>query len=492
MRRTNGGVTRRGLLRGAGVALTLPWLESLSRETARAQSVEAPRRFLPVFLPNGAHEFWRPAGGGSGTAWQLSSILEPFGEALKPKLSVVTNLENGSVFNPDGSAHVEPSHARLGGAWLTCVDAKAVREQLGIAEANGVSVDQLIAQHPTFKGKTALSSLQVGLSTPLSSCDGDGEPCSSSRSVSWASPTQPLYKLVDPLEVFNRIVGAAPQPDPTGVAAIEAQKRLARNRSVLDAVLENATRTRARLGADDQRRMDQFLDSVRAVERRVVGVSMGMGGAACTLPTADRLFKVEQSADAPRQTTEHYDKGSHADAMNNLIAMAFECDVTRVISYMLEDERSEFTYDNVEERTFTAQTSTPKGGRCPEYHSAQHQGGDVFASITWWNVGKVAELCRKLDAIKEAGGMSVLDNTVVLLGGCMQAGNHEADQLPVALVGGGNLGLKNDQHLVLDKRPLRDLYFTLLNDVYGVGVTDFGQNRTGAPPTRISQLLRGE
>ena len=151
--------------------------------------------------------------------------------------------------------------------------------------------------------------------------------------------------------------------------------------------------------------------------------------------------------------------------------MAFECDVTRVISYMLEDERSEFTYDNVQERAFTAASSSEKGGACPEYHSAQHDGGDVFATITWWNVGKVADLCRKLDAIEEAPGISVLDNSVVFLGACMHGGDHEADRLPVALLGGGNLGLENDQHIVLDKRPLRDLYFTLMNDVYGLAVT---------------------
>jgi hypothetical protein len=490
MTRMNRGISRRALLRGAGVALALPFLESLGRRTVSAQSADLPRRFLPVYLPNGTHEFWRPLGSGSGNAWQLSSILEPFGAALKPKLSVVTNLEHGSVFNADGSPYIESAHARLGGAWLTCVDAAAVRKQLGVDEANGVSVDQLLAQHPTFKGKTALSSLQVGLSTPLSSCDG--HPCSSSRSVSWASATQPLYKLVDPLEVFHRIVGAAPGPDPTGTAAVEAQKRRTRNKSVLDAVLENAANTRARLGASDQRRMDEFLDSVRAVEQRVVGVSTGMGGAACTLASAEGLPRVEQSALAPRQTTETYDKGAHADAMNSLIAMAFECDVTRVISYMLEDERSEFTYDHVVERAFTAETSSPKSGACPEYHAAQHAGGDVFASITWWNVGKVADLCRKLDAIREDQEKSVLDNTVVFFAGCMQGGNHWANQLPVALVGGGNLGLKNDEHVVLEtKRPLRDLYFTLLNDVYGLGVSDFGQDLTGAPPARISQLLNG-
>ena len=481
--------TRRWLLRGAGVALALPWLESLSPTEPRAQTRELPRRFLPIYLPNGAHEYWRPATSGRGDAWQLSSILEPFGAALKPKLNVVTNLENGSVFLADGTAYVERSHGRFGGAWLTCVDAMSVREQLGLDEANGISVDQVLAQHDRFKGKTALDSLQVGLSTPFSFCDG--EPCSSSRSVSWASATQPMYKLVDPLEVFNRLVGGSREPDPTGTTALEAQKRAALKKSVLDAVLENAQRTRTRLGVHDQRRMDEFLESVRGVEKRVTGVSAGMGTMGCVAPASSDMPHVEQSAVAPRLTTETYDKGLHADAMNDLIAMAFECDVTRIISYMLEDERSVFTYDNVQERAFTPDSSTDKGGACPEYHTAQHSGGDAFATITWWNVGKVANLCRKLDAIEEAPGISVLDNSVVFLGACMHGGSHEASDLPVALLGGGNLGLETDQHLMLDRRPLRDLYVTLMNDVYGLGVPDFGQNLTGAPLASITNLLKG-
>lgn len=480
-------ISRRAWLRGAGVTLALPWLESLAPRALRAAAVETPRRFLPIYLPNGAHELWRPASSGSGDAWQLSSILEPFGASLKSKVSVLTNLENATPFTAQG-AQVEPSHGRLGGAWLTCVDAQAVRAKLALDEANGISIDQILAQHEIFKGKTALDSLQVGLSTPLGSCDG--EPCSSSRSISWASPTQPLYKRVDPLEVFNLLAGVVQPADPSGAASAETKKRVARNQSVLDAVLENAQRTRARLGAKDQLRMDQFLESVRAVERRVVAVSSGMGGLGCTLPDKSDWPHAEQSALAPRQTTDTYDKGLHADAMNDLIAMAFECDITRVISYMLEDERSEFVYDHVEERAFTAEGSRPKGGACPQYHIAQHDGGDVFATITWWNVGKVADLCRKLDAIQQAPGVSVLDTCVVLFGGCMHGGNHQADQLPLALVGGGQLGLKSDQHLVFDNRPLRDLYFTLANDVYGLDLTDFGQNLTGSPLTRIPELLK--
>jgi hypothetical protein len=482
-------LSRRSILRGAGVALALPFLESVAPRTAGAQGAPMRRRFLPIFLPNGASDFWRPAIAGAGNAWQLSPVLEPFGASIKAKMSVVTNLENGSVFNPDGSPSIEPSHSRLAGAWLTCVNAEAVRAELASGEANGISVDQVLAQHDSFRSATPLASLELGLSTPLSSCEA--EPCSSSRSVSWASSTRPMYKLVDPLEAFQRIVGVVAPTDPEDPAAIEARKRVARNQSVLDAVLENAQRTRARLGASDQRRMDEFLESVRAVERRVTGVSAGMGGLACNLPAAPSIGRVEQSATAARQTTETYDKGLHADAMNDVITMAFECDVTRVISYMLEDERSEFTYDHVPARAFTAEGSSPKTGTCPEWHAAQHQGGDAFATITWWNVGKVAELCRKLDAVEEAPGVSVLDNSVVLFGGCMHGGNHLANELPLALIGGRNLGLQNDQHVVLDQRPLRDLYVTLLNEVFGLGVGDFGRNLTGAPPATLREILAG-
>ena len=479
-------LSRRALLRGTGVALALPWLESLAPRAVRAQAAEPRRRFLPIFLPNGAHEFWRPSGSGKGTAWQLSSILEPFGAQLKPKLTVLSGLENGSVFNSDGSQYLEPSHSRLCAGWLTCVDAGTVRLELGVEEANGISVDQILAQHPRFLNQTPLPSLQVGLSTPLSNCDG--EPCSSSRSVSWAGRQSPMYKLVDPLEVFNRIVGVTSLANPGNEASVEAQKRRARNQSVLDAVLENAERTRARLGANDRHRMDEFLEAVRAVERRVTGVSSGLFASCGAL--APRAFpSAEQSASAPRQTTESYDKGSHADAMNDLIALAFECDVTRVISYMLEDERSEFSYDHVEERAFTAEASSPKGGTCSDYHQAQHAGGDPFATITWWNVSKVAELCRKLDAIEEAPGVSVLDNTVVLFSGCMEGGSHRADRLPVALIGGGGLGLQTDQHVVLEPRPLRDLYFTLMNQVFSLSIAEFGQNRTNVPLRPLELLV---
>ena len=478
--------SRRNLLRGAGVALTLPWLESLaplSPKTAGAAVGTAPVRYLPIFLPNGAPELWTPASSGAGAAWQLSSVLEPL-TALKAKLSVISNLENGSAFNANGSSEVEPSHGRQPGAWLTGMSADTVRAKLNVKDANGVSIDQMMAMHALFAGKTRVPSMQVGLSTVYSSCDG--QQCSISRSVSWKTETQPMYKTVDPLLVFNAIVGATKdtgmKDDP------ELTRRVALQKSVLDTVLENAANTKKRLSKSDQARMDEYLTSVRAVEQQVMQVSTGIGGAACAVGTAPAISGV--TPDGIRQTTAKYNKAAHADAMNALIVLAFQCDVTRIITYMLEDERSEFTYDHVVKRKFTAQTSTLASGTCPEYHTGgQHGSADDFASITHWNVGKVADLCTKLDAIKEADGKSILDNSVVFFGACMHGSNHACEKLPTMLIGGGGGKLKTDQHLVLNNRPLRDLHYTIMNDVYGMGQTNFGQNLTGAPIAKIPQII---
>jgi hypothetical protein len=475
--------TRRTMLRGAGIALALPWMESLAPRVAGAQAPGQVLRFLPIFLPNGASENWAPQG--MGSAWQLSGVLDSFAD-LKAKMIVISNLENGSSFNANGSASVEPSHGRQPGAWLTCVDPEVIADRLGVEEANGVSVDQIMAQHAAFMGKTKLPSVQLGLSTVYASCDG--KQCSNSRSITWRTQTQPTYKQVDPLEAFNTITGGMPP----GMSANdpELQKRLALKKSVLDGVLENATSTRALLSSADRARMDEFLDSVRAAELRVTGVSAGMGGVAAPVAcmgTAPTLTGV--TPDGITSSTATYNKGDHADAMNALIVMAFQCDATRIISYMLEDERSEFNYDHVTRRTFTATSSAEGDGNCGNYHGSQHGSQDEFASITWWNASKVAELCRKLDAIKEADGKSILDKSVVLFGGCMHGADHSCDRLPTALIGGGGGALRTDQHVSYAKRPMRDLHFTLLNDVYGLGVTDFGESPGGNPVGRLTEIL---
>lgn len=485
--------SRRLVLRGAGVALTLPWLESLlSSKEAQAQAAVAPKRFMPIFLPNGAShdaaDYWKPSGVGVGAAWTLSPILDVFAE-LKAKMNVISDFENGSVFNASGSSSVEPSHGRQPGAWLTGKSPDLEKERLGnVEEANGISVDQIMAKHTAFANKSPLASLQVGLSTVESVCDG--RPCSNSRSVSWSAPTTPMYKQVDPLEVFNKIHGVIkPVGNGPQVPDIEAQKRAARNKSIIDAVLENATRTQTKLGASDKVRFDEFLTAVREVEKRVTDVSMGMGGVACAATAEPTMATVAPKG--IRQNTASYNKGTHADVMNELIVMALQCDATRIITYMLEDERSEFTYDHVTMRKFTATGSTESTGTCPEYHGGgQHGSNDSFSSITRWNASKVYELCKKLDAIKEADGSSILDNTVVFFGGAMHGSNHDCSGLPTALIGGSKLGLRQDQHVALGSAPLRNLHFTLMTKVFGMtDVTDFGYDLTGAQIKVLNEII---
>lgn len=482
---------RRALLRGAGVALALPWLEALAPRQAWAQS-QARRRYMAIYLPNGAAELWKPASQGAGSAWQLSSVLQPL-QPLKSKLLVLSGFENGTSFNANSSSYVDPAHGRQPGAFLTCVDPGVVRAATGSSEANAPTLDQTMAATPNMNGGTPLASLQTGLSTWHSYCDK--EPCANSRSISWSSAGKPTYKLVDPLEVFNKltnVTGNTTAPNGPAMPDTEAQKRIALNKSVLDAVLENAARTQAGLGAADRMRFQEFLDSVRSVEKKATTLSSGMGGIACAPPTKPTMPKV--LPDMAKQNTASYNKGTHADVMNDLIVMAYQCDATRIITHMLEDERSEFAYSHVPRRTWTASGSTPASGTCPEYHNGgQHGSQHDFATITWWNVGKVAELCMKLDAIKE-GDKTVLDNSVILFGSCMHGSSHACADLPMVLIGGGAGKLKTDQHVVYNKRWLRDLHYTTMKGVYGMsgpGVDDFGTQRPDKPPTLVSEILAG-
>jgi hypothetical protein len=478
-------LNRRTVLRGAGVALALPWLESLAPKLARGATNNFPKRFLPIFFPNGSATFWRPANPGVGNAWALSPILQPF-QALKSKMTVLTNVENYTPADPTTST-LQPSHGRDPGVFLSCVDAPHVRDVLKSKDANGITADQVIAQHPNYATQTALQSLQVGLSTIESYCDG--QPCSLSRSISWKSPTEPMYKEIDPLKVFNAIVGAAP-PAPGGTTMPDPERERQRkiDGSVLDAVIENATRTQKLLGKSDQARLDQFLTSVRETEKTATVVSGGMtkAGTSCNTIDAPTLKAAYGMANGGG-----YNKGAHMDVMNDLIVMGLACDATRVVSYMLEDERSEFVYDHVPQRAFSATGSTTGSGSCGNYHGAQH-GGDAnnnFATINWWQSTKIADLLTKMNAITEGEG-TLLDNSIVMYASCMHGGNHAANDLPVALFGSGGGTFKTDQNVQFDAElPLRDLYFTIMNSYFELGVSSFGVSTRNVPNQLIKQIL---
>ncbi len=457
---------RRALLGTGGAMLALPWLEALAPRPARGQSLEGPRRFLPVFFGCGAPEFWWPATEGVGSGWQLTSILAPFAP-FKERVLLLGNVENYSPFNADGSSSVEPSHGRLPGAFLTGVDAKRARDLYAVVDANGISADQVLAQ--AIAGQTRLESLQLGLTTIESYCDG--QPCSSSRSISWASPTKPLYKLIDPQAVFDLMFGPDPAPENAGTR---------RDRSVIDAVLSSSKALGPKLSASDRQILDRYLTSLRNVEQRVASRCAVMP----TRPTFKASIGMVNGQNG-------YDRSAHFDVMNDLIALAFQCDLTRVISFMLDDERSNFLYDHVELRQFTATSVSPPDGTrvMGDLHGGGQSGdNNVWCSIMLWQSLKLADLCRKLAELPEGDG-SVLDGVVMLYGSSMHGANHNAANLPSMLVGSPKV-LSTDRYY---KFPLpcaqRDLLYTLLNGVFGLNVTTFGESAMLVPNRLMTEVL---
>jgi hypothetical protein len=439
------------VLRGAGVALALPWLESIAPRGARGQAAPRPLRFVPIYFPLGVDypngpDYWTPATPGAGDAWQLSPLLEPLAP-VKSQVSVLGHVDQ-TAFGMTES--VEPGNGRLTGSFLTCVN---VPMGPPTTPTNGISIDQRIA------AVTGAPSLQVGLSTLDSYCDGS--PCAYSRSISW-NQNGPTYKLVDPQAVFDLLVarGAGPLP--------------AARTSVLDFVIGNAKSLESRLGQGDRARMDQFLTSVRDLETRV--------SAASCRPAARPTFSAS-TANVPTD----YNRDTHANVMIDLIVMALSCDVARVVSFMLDDARSDFVYNFLPLRHFTAAGSTPSTGTAAGLIGLANAGGgnDGWSTIQWWFASKTSLLCQKLAAIPDgADGKSLLDNSVVWFGSGQQ-GESVAVNLPLLYVGGGGGVLRTNQALrFAPSQRLSNVYLTFLRNVFSGKDATFGDS-TGI----VSELL---
>jgi hypothetical protein len=443
--------TRRTFLRGAGVALALPWLESLATRPAHGAPTLGRRRFVSMNFPNGVSLFWQPQGTGAGDAWQLSPILEPLAP-LKTQTTVLTNVGN---YSPWGG-HVEPSHATNYGGFLTCI------KQSGPMSANrGISVDQVIANG--IGPATPIPSLQVGLSTLDSYTDG--LPAAHSRSVSWAAPDMPLFKLVDPQLVFDKLFNVMTTQRPDTSAA---------DKSILDQVLGQAQSLQPTLSKSDRARVDEFLTSVRAVEQNIATLAMK---AACTPPP--RPAESYSVANVPPD----YDRNTHADIMIDLVTMALQCDLTRVVTYAFDDARSDFVYNFLNQRNFTPTGSTPAPTPMPVQGlhglSAAGDSNSGWATINYWFVEKLVRFCQKLQAIQEGDAGSILDQSVVWFGTEMHGGNHDGLDLPVLYVGSGGGRLVVDQHIDFassspDGQDLASVYFTFINKVFDIGVPSFG------------------
>jgi hypothetical protein len=463
--------TRRQALKGAGVALSLPWLETFAPRTAKAQAAAVKKRYISLYFPNGCADYWHPTGSGTGDAWQLSPIWAPLAP-VKANIIATTNLTYQMPLQAPN-----PSHSQLCASMWTGV----VADPNPNNNINGTSVDQMIASTMT----TPLKSLQVGLSTLDSYTDGRAP--AHSRSISWASPTQPLYKIVSPQGVFDRLVGGgATATTPTGTPDPLAERRRALQKSALDYVLESTTALETRLGKSDRAKLDQFLTSTRNLETRV--------GSAAVQPTAGGCKPLTRptAVYAVNNVLPTYSREAHANLMTDLVVMALQCDTTRVVSYMLDDARSDFAYTFLTARAFTDTGSTPAAGNVSNgniasglagYHGLQHAGdkNDGFATINYWLAQKAADLAGKLKASME-GTTNLLDSTVIVFGSGMHGGNHAGVDIPVVLMGGGAIGLRQNVFAPFPQTQLmNNIHLTIMQKVFGMTTATFPSS-TGIVP----------
>ncbi|MEN9578264.1 MAG: hypothetical protein RJA70_1273 [Pseudomonadota bacterium] len=520
MRSQKPTLLRRHVLKGAGVALSLPFIESLLPKTARGQEMPA-KRFVSIYTPHGAPSSWEDTTG-AGPAWQLSKIQASLA-AVQSKMLMVRRLANftwrsdllnigsatggGSalpggvkwddVFTRDAEwcdgcvvpvgAYLTLSHARAAGAYANCLDGDDWRTKRGEDESasprNPQTVDQLIAG--AIGTATARPSLQLGLLNGNGALDfHHANLC---REMSYDDKGNPLNKRVDPRAVFDDIVGAAAPVDP-----IAGERRRALDISALDAVQQSAETLSPRLATADRERLDQFLTSTRELELRIGAVAQGGSCRQLARPEGGLLLpgEVGFSGNGPQEITADT-VWQRATAMNDLLVMALECDVTRVITYQLDNSRSDLVYSWLR---------LENGGQVNAFHDETHLRWDPkpasppgFEAISTWMSQVVADLVQKLDGVPEGAG-TLLDNSVVMYGSDQHNADHAAWDLPIVLFGGGSGTFKRGELLALptevsQMRQLRDFYFTLLNEYFQLNAASFGEDRRGVPNALLTEVL---
>ncbi|HTM44433.1 MAG TPA: DUF1552 domain-containing protein [Polyangiaceae bacterium] len=507
-------VSRRAVLRGAGVCLALPWLESFAPRGAKAQAAATPKRYLFCTFTNGAAGHWwenAPAFGTSvfGDQFMLSSSLAPLAP-VKDKLLVVSRISNYSWNTKDPTMYgIGPSHSRCPAALHSCVDTDDLATKAGMdlpsAVINSVTADQVIVQNANFG--TPIESMQVGLGSFPGAFDGRSY--ADSQVMSWKSGTEPLKRQINPKAVFDMMVNAGATNstgavDPNATAA--AQARAAENQSVLDAVQENADSIKLKMSREDQITIQKFQDGLRGIEMQVTNVAPAITAGCQVIAAPGAVPEPGGAMQGLNQGQMGYDRQAHAAVMNDLVTMALQCDLTRVITYMLEDSRSEFNYtfigpddaiyngiggiDNFHgggQHGPGAVASTSAGGVYPM--TSESNGG--YATITRWTVRKVSELAQKLAAIPEGAG-TVLDNTLIVMVNDMRSHDHKNFDLPLFMLGGTGF-IKQNGHIALAEYPgdrqIRDLYYTIMNGYFNLNVASFGNDLRGTQNAMIEDIL---
>jgi len=420
-------LSRRTVLRGLGTTIALPLLDAMVPAlTALQKTPAAPvRRLGVVYHPNGViYENWLPKG--TGRNFTLSPVLEPL-EPFKQQLIVVTNLSSQPAEAlGDGGG----DHSRASGTYLTGVHVKKSDSVVG----NGMSMDQIAAK--AFERDTQLSSLQLTAddNSLVGACDV-GYSCAYSSTLSWLTPTLPLMAENNPRVVFERLFGASERTDPRARAT-----RLRQDRSILDSVNARVRELQRTLGASDNRKMSDYLASLRDVERRIQKAEE---------QSTKEIPDVARPAGVPDGFQ------PHVELLYDLQLLAYQSDLTRVITFMYGREQTGRPY--------------PQIGIPEPHHPLTHHQNDAAKMakctvIQTYHVRLFAAYLEKLRATADGDG-TLLDNLVLLYGGGISnSDRHTHGPLPTLLLGGGAGTLKGGRHLVYPQdTPLTNLQLTLLH-----------------------------
>jgi len=441
-------LSRRTFLRGVGTVMALPMLEAMLPIGALAQAANKTRinRMAFIFVPNGVNiQSWTPAAEG---VLQLTPTLQPL-KNVRDKISVLSGLAQHNAFAlGDGGG----DHARSAATWLTGCHP---RKTDGADIKAGLSVDQLVASR--VGKKTPFESLELGCERGAQSgnCDS-GYSCAYSSSISWRGESTPNAHEVDPRAVFERLFGNS-DPNETAESRIRRQSM---KRSVLDFVLEDANKLKKQLGNKDKNKLDEYFTGVRSIEDRLVRVEK---------LNSSPSFSGKIPAGIPQ------DMGEHIRLLCDMMTLAFQADLTRICTMMIANDGSNRSYKDI--------------GVAEGHHDMSHHGGDKYklaqvAKINKFHMEQVAYFLEKLDSIHEPDG-TLLDNSMIVYGAGISDGDqHNHDNLPILLAGGGAGTIKQGMHRrYAQDTPLNNLFLSML-DRMGVHAETIGDS-TG----RITTLI---
>ncbi len=431
---------RRTVLRGLGATVALPLLDGMVPAlTAQSRTAAAPiKRFGVFYVPNGmSMPYWYPrhAEGKLASLPPTLRSLEPF----RDKVVICGGLDDESANLVKGGG----DHARSAGTFLTCVPYKMTN---GADVNNAVSVDQIAARE--LQNETQLASLELGIESNamVGNCDG-GASCAYTNTIAWRTPTTPLPIENDPRAVFERLFGTSGSTDPEARLA-----RMRRDRSILDLVNAELRGLGQVVGPGDRAKLDEYAEAIRDIERRI---AMAEEQNTRELPVVDQPIGVPS------------DYAEHAKLMMDLLALAYQTDLTRISTFMLAREVSGRAYPEV---------GVPDSHHPLSHHQDEPAKLNRLHLINEYQFQQFAYLVAKLDAIPEGDG-SMLDSTLFLYGtGISDSNTHFHDDLPIALVGGKSAGIDGGRYVRYPQdTPLANLHVTILEKL-GTPVEAFGDS----------------